>query len=244
MQERFAAERRLVRAEPDVAFDARRVRAVSVGRNALVRVEGAWYSVPSRWAGLQATAYIGVDELTLSCRGEEVLYPRQRFGGRLVMYRHFLGELARILPGLEDEYVSAGLVSIEYRHLTFLGPYSNEAAAASECAAEQDLFWQYHDLLVTNPSSPVKDMALGLDGVDLGTFHTCVDSGKHAATVADATTEARARLRELGAESIGVPTFTVNDRFWRLGVPSMDELRSAIERAQEAGSAVAAAVAP
>ena len=156
---------------------------------------------------------------------------------RIVAYEDFGCGFCRtfardVLPGLEDQYVSTGVVSIEYRHLAFLGPYSNEAAAASECAAEQDLFWQYHDLLVTNPSSPVKDMALGLDGVDLGTFHTCVDSGKHAATVADATTEARARLRELGAESIGVPTFTVNDRFWRLGVPSMDELRSAIERAQ------------
>ena len=108
-------------------------------------------------------------------------------------------------------------------------------------AAEQDLFWQYHDLLVTNPSSPVKDMARGLDGVDLGTFHTCVDSGKHASTVADATT---ARLSDLGAESIGVPTFTVNDRLWRLGIPSMDELRAEIERAQHAAEAVAATVAP
>ena len=111
----------------------------------------------------------------------------------------------------------------------------------SECAAEQDLFWQYHELLVTNPSSPVKEMARSLDGVDLGTFHTCVDSGKHAATVADATTEARARLREIGAESIGLPTFTVNDRLWRLGSPSMDELRAGIERAQDAASALAVA---
>ncbi len=93
--ERFAEERVLLRPEPDVAFDPRRVRAVSVSRSALVRVEGAWYSVPSRWAGLRATAYIGVDELTLRCRSEEVVHPRQRFGGRAVRYRHYLDELAR-----------------------------------------------------------------------------------------------------------------------------------------------------
>ena len=93
--ERFAEERPLLRPEPGVAFDPRRVQAVSVSRSALVRVEGAWYSAPSRWAGLRATAYVGVDELTLCCRGEQVVHPRQRFGGRLVRYRHYLGELAR-----------------------------------------------------------------------------------------------------------------------------------------------------
>ena len=71
------------------------MQPVSVSRSALVRVEGAWYSVPSRWAGLVATAYIGVDELTLRCRGEDVVHPRQRFGGRRVDYRHYLAELAR-----------------------------------------------------------------------------------------------------------------------------------------------------
>ena len=93
--ERFAEERPLLRPEPAVAFEPRRVRAVSVSRSALVRVEGAWYSAPSRWAGLRATALLGVDELTLRCRGEEVSHPRQRFGGRRVDYRHYLAELAR-----------------------------------------------------------------------------------------------------------------------------------------------------
>ena len=95
VRERFAEERPLLRAVPRRAFDPRRVRAVSVSRSAQVRVEGAWYSAPSRWAGLEATAYIGVDALTLRCRGEEVAHPRQRFGGRSVDYRHYLDELAR-----------------------------------------------------------------------------------------------------------------------------------------------------
>ena len=93
--ERFAEERPLLRPGPGVVFEARRVQPASVSRSALVRVEGAWYSVPSRWAGLRATALIGTDELTLRCRGEEVVHPRQPFGGRRVDYRHYLGELAR-----------------------------------------------------------------------------------------------------------------------------------------------------
>ena len=93
--ERFAEERPLLRPGPGVVFEARRVQPASVSRSALVRVEGAWYSAPSRWAGLRATALIGTDELTLRCRGEEVVHPRQPFGGRRVDYRHYLGELAR-----------------------------------------------------------------------------------------------------------------------------------------------------
>ena len=95
VHERFAEERPLLRPGPGVAFEARRVQPVSVSRSALVRAEGAWYSAPSRWAGLRATALIGTDELTLRCRGEEVVHPRQPFGGRRVDYRHYLGELAR-----------------------------------------------------------------------------------------------------------------------------------------------------
>ena len=80
---------------PETAFDTRRLTSVSVGRSAMARVEGAWYSVPSHWAGLRATVRIGVDELSLSCRGEQVSHPRARFGGRRVRYRHYLAELSR-----------------------------------------------------------------------------------------------------------------------------------------------------
>ena len=64
VRERFAEERSLLRAVPRQAFGPRRVRAVSVSRGAQVRAEGAWYSAPSRWAVLEAAAYIGVDALT------------------------------------------------------------------------------------------------------------------------------------------------------------------------------------
>ena len=85
--ERFATEEPALRPLPELAFEARRLQSVSVSRSALVRVEGAWYSVPERWAGLSVTAWVGVEEVTLSLGTERVSHPRQRFGGRRVSYR-------------------------------------------------------------------------------------------------------------------------------------------------------------
>ena len=93
--ERFAGEEPALRPLPEVAFEPRRLQPVSVSRSALVRVEGAWYSVPERWAGLSVTACVGVEGVTLSLGAERVSHPRQRFGGRRVSYRHYLGELSR-----------------------------------------------------------------------------------------------------------------------------------------------------
>ena len=93
--ERFDEDRQRMRPLPEAEFDARKVVAVSVRSTALVKVEGAWYSVPTHWARLDATAYVGVDEVSIVCRGEDVTHPRQRFGGRRVNYRHYLPELAR-----------------------------------------------------------------------------------------------------------------------------------------------------
>lgn len=57
--------------------------------------EGAWYSTPSRWARLRATAFISVEQVRLVCMGESVIHPRVGFGRRRIVYRHYLPELAR-----------------------------------------------------------------------------------------------------------------------------------------------------
>ncbi|MDE2891485.1 MAG: IS21 family transposase [Chloroflexota bacterium] len=108
--ERFAAEGPLLRPLPAVAFEPRRMQPVSVNRSAMVRLEGAWYSVPERWAGLRVTAWVGVSEVAFQRGAEQVSHPRQRFGGRRVRYRHYLGELSRkpqalrqVAPELVDE---------------------------------------------------------------------------------------------------------------------------------------------
>mgnify|MGYP005854156569 CR=1 FL=1 len=94
--ERFAEESLLLRSLPERPFDARRVQMVTVSRQALVRLEGVEYSVPSTWARLDVTAYIGVDTIDICCMGKEVTLKKQSRGHRrCVTYQHYLKELAR-----------------------------------------------------------------------------------------------------------------------------------------------------
>lgn len=92
---RFAVEQKSLRLLPAVPFSARAVRMLSASRSATVQIEAAIYSVPSRWARLDVTAYIGVEDIELVCRGEREVHKRVRAGARSVRYRHYLPELAR-----------------------------------------------------------------------------------------------------------------------------------------------------
>ncbi len=80
---------------PGKPFDAREVRIVSVSRSATVTIRGAVYSVPSTWARLEATAYVGVEDVRLVCRAQEHTHPLQPKGGKSIRYRDYLPELAR-----------------------------------------------------------------------------------------------------------------------------------------------------
>ena len=80
---------------PERPFEARRVVLVPVSSKATVEIERSTYSVPSGWARLEATAYVGIDDIRLGCRSETVVVPRQRRGGKRIQYRHYLPELAR-----------------------------------------------------------------------------------------------------------------------------------------------------
>ena len=91
----FAEERQNLRELPERPFEARKVELLSVSRRAMVRIEGASYSVPSHWASLRATAYIGVEDIRIHCCGQTESYPRERKGTNKVRYRHYLSELSR-----------------------------------------------------------------------------------------------------------------------------------------------------
>lgn len=94
--ERFGIERDHGLILPSTPFDVRATHLVVVTRQSVVRVEGAVYSVPSSWAGLDATAHVSPAVVTLLGRdGEVVQHPRLRFGQRSVDYRHYLAVLAK-----------------------------------------------------------------------------------------------------------------------------------------------------
>jgi transposase len=92
---RCAVEAPAFRALP-AAFVAEATTLVTVSPRALVRLEGAWYSVPCRWAGLDLVARIGATTVTIVGReGTPIRHPRKRFGQRSIDYRHYLPELAK-----------------------------------------------------------------------------------------------------------------------------------------------------
>jgi protein-disulfide isomerase len=95
------------------------------------------------------------------------------------------------LPQIIEEYVDTGKVKFVYRDYPIQGSHPNAlpAAAASECAHEQDKYWGYHDKLFENQnvwnnleiSSSVetfKKYAQDL-GMNESQFNSCLDSGKY-----------------------------------------------------------------
>ena len=93
--QRFAEEKPKLRPLPVRPFEARIAEPVVVSRQALVRVEGADYSLPESWHGLMAMAHIGVADIRFECRGQTEVVAKVARGARLIQYRHYQRELGR-----------------------------------------------------------------------------------------------------------------------------------------------------
>lgn len=93
-----------------------------------------------------------------------------------------------------------------YRDFPVVGGF--EAALASECAHEQDTYWEYHDLLFSGAYAELNNEAyLGyaeqLD-LDLETFSSCLEEARY-------TTEVEADAQyAAGLGVTGTPTFFIN----------------------------------
>ncbi|MFQ5472510.1 MAG: IS21 family transposase [Dehalococcoidia bacterium] len=95
IREGFREEQKYLRELPADGFEARRLVQTEVNRLARVTLEGASYSVPSRWKRLPLTAYIGVDEVEFVCQDERIRRPRVGRGSKQIRYRDYLPELSR-----------------------------------------------------------------------------------------------------------------------------------------------------
>lgn len=80
-----------------------------------------------------------------------------------------------------------GVVNSVFRHfpLSFHDPEATNAALATECAADQGKFWEYHDEYFerTNsnkqiPAGAIEDIARDL-GLNMSEFNSCYDSREH-----------------------------------------------------------------
>ena len=111
-------------------------------------------------------------------------------------------------PKLEAEYIKTGKVRFVYRHFIALGPLSEQAAHAAECAGEQGKFWPYHNLLFERAGplaftdGRLKEYAREL-GLDPRALDGCMTSGRYK----DRIRQESAAAHYLGAT--GTPTFLI-----------------------------------
>jgi protein-disulfide isomerase len=112
---------------------------------------------------------------------------------------------------IDEEYIQNGKVRFGYWQLVFLGEGSKVSAEASECAGDQGVFWEYHDMIFDQVSGSFnQDTALALAnqlGLDLDVFETCMETEKYGSLVLADTESAQL----LGVKS--TPSFLINGQF-------------------------------
>ena len=130
---------------------------------------------------------------------------------------------------VKEDFVNAGRIRFVFRHYPFIGEESFRAAEATECAADQGKFWEYHDTVFENwkgvnegffSDDKLKGFASTL-GLESASFDACLDDGKYRAkVVADVTEGERRGVR-------GTPALFLNGR--RVQPTSYAELARLIE---------------
>ncbi len=112
------------------------------------------------------------------------------------------------LPLIQEKYIDTGQVRMAYVHFPILGADSMTAAEATECAAQQDRFWDYHNLLYANQGIGFTfDNLTRLAGtleLDTAAFENCLANFTDRASLEDDI-----RLSQLMGVR-GTPAFLVN----------------------------------
>ncbi len=106
--------------------------------------------------------------------------------------RHFWQET---FPYIEQEYISSGKVNFVYRDFPLsYHAYGQKSAEASECADQQDSYWEYHDFLYSQYDEWTQAASISVAqayfktyaeelGLNTGKFNRCLDSGEMAEEV-------------------------------------------------------------
>lgn len=113
------------------------------------------------------------------------------------------------------DYVNTGKVKYVFKHFPLnIHPQAPAAALATECALEQNKFWEMHDLIFQNQDSwsgkanhldTFKQLAAQLD-LDATKFGQCLDQKKFQGNV-------DADYQEALSKGVrGTPTFYINDQ--------------------------------
>ncbi len=150
---------------------------------------------------------------------------------------HCLDFWRDVEPALIEEYVATGQVVYEFRNYAFLGSESRRAAQAAACAADQDRFWDFHDLLFlrqgTGNTGVYSDSNLKryantigehFDDFDVDAWESCFDAGTYEAAVQ----QENAQATNQGVRS--TPTVLINGVAIE-GTQPVDVYRQAIDAA-------------
>lgn len=112
------------------------------------------------------------------------------------------------LPLIDENYIKTGKVRMAYVHYPILGADSMTAAEGTECAAQQDKFWEYHNLTYANQGigyTPTNLTKLAEElGLDKAAFASCMTNFKDRQSLEDDI-----RLAQVMGVR-GTPAFLVN----------------------------------
>ena len=119
----------------------------------------------------------------------------------------------RALDQIKTRYVETGRARFEYRHFPLFEIHKQAVAAAeaSECAADQDRFWEYHDALFRGGVGNYVGLAKQLD-LDVGRFAECIANRTYRDVVEAHRAEAEA-LGLRGTPSVFVGPFLLPNPF-------------------------------
>ena len=137
-------------------------------------------------------------------------------------------------PQIIQQYVATGKVLYVYHHYAIIGPESIQAANASMCAVEQNLFWEYHNFLFANQGSEnhgafadAKLLAFAsAAGVDMNAFTTCFNQKRYQADI-DKDLALGKSKGIFGVPSVFVNGTPVSPKY----IPSVKDLQTAIDKA-------------
>jgi protein-disulfide isomerase len=145
-----------------------------------------------------------------------------------------------IEPAIVETYVQNGIARYEFHQYPFLDDRtatkeSDQAANASLCAAEQERFWDFHDMLFANWNGENqgaftdKRLVAFAEAIelDMSAFNTCFESNKYK----DQITQDLNEGTRLGVT--GTPSVFVNGQIVRPGfIPTFEDIQQAVEAAQ------------
>jgi protein-disulfide isomerase len=116
---------------------------------------------------------------------------------------------------IEDDiiknYVETGKVKIIFKDYNIIGPDSINSSHGAHCAGEQELFWEYHDILYSNWTgenngwaSP-KNLAVFADeiNVNMDQWTECMNEKPYSKTIIESNNDAKA------LELSGTPAFFI-----------------------------------